>query len=373
MAVSTPVEALPLTAFAPLQPPEAAQELALVELQVSVAEVPVPIIVGLAVSVTAGAGGVWLTVTIAVAALVPPAPVQLSEKFVVAVSAPVEVLPLTAFTPLQPPEATQEVALVELQVSVAAVPVPIIVGLAVSVTAGAGGVWLTVTVAAAALVPPAPVQLSEKFVVAVSAPVEVLPLVDFTPLQPPEAAQEVAFVELHERVAVLPLVRLAGFARSDTVGAGAVPAVTVTDVVALPLPPAPVQDRLKLVVAANAPVALLPLVATVPLQPPEAVHDVALVELQLRVAALPEAMLVGDALSATVGAATAALLEPPPQEASTRHAPTATAVTTNRLTDTVQCEVFICGQFSDVGAHKYAGKEFVFAKCLSAVIQRLSN
>jgi hypothetical protein len=169
----------------------------------------------------------------------------------------------------------------------------------------------------------------------------VLPLVDFTPLQPPEAAQEVAFVELQVRIAVVPLARLAGFALSVTTGAGAVPVVTVTDVAALLLPPAPVQDSVKFVVAVSAPVGLLPLVATVPLQPPEAVHDVAFVELQLRVEVLPEAMLVGDALSDTVGATTAAL-EPPPQAARTRHAPPVTAVATKRLQGTAQYEVFIC-------------------------------
>jgi hypothetical protein len=78
---------------------------------------------------------------------------------VIAVSAPVEVLPLVALAPLQPPEAVHEVACVELQASMAAVPVPIIIGLAVSVTVGAGGV--TVTVAVAEVVPPAPVQASE--------------------------------------------------------------------------------------------------------------------------------------------------------------------------------------------------------------------
>ena len=164
---------------------------------------------------------------------------------------------------------------------------------------------------------------------------------DFTPLQPPEAAQEVAFVELQVRVAVAPLVRLAGFARSVTTGAGALPVVTVTDVAALLLPPAPIQDSVKFVVAVNAPVGLLPLVASVPLQPPDAVHDVAFVELQLRVEALPEAMLVGDAVSDTVGATTAAL-EPPPQAARTRHAPPVTAVATKRLRGTFKHDVFIC-------------------------------
>ena len=52
--------------------------------------------------------------------------------------------------------------------------------------------------------------------------------------------QEVAFVALQVSVAALPLARLGGFALSVTPGAGVLPATT-TDVVALLLPPAPVQ------------------------------------------------------------------------------------------------------------------------------------
>jgi hypothetical protein len=73
------------------------------------------------------------------------------------------------------------------------------------------------------------------------APVEVLPLVGLVPLQPPEAVQEVAFVVLQTRVAALPLVMLAGLALRVTAGAGAGAVVTVTDVVASLLPPAPLQ------------------------------------------------------------------------------------------------------------------------------------
>jgi hypothetical protein len=49
-------------------------------------------------------------------------------------------------------------------------------------------------------------------------------------------------------------------------------------------------------------VVVLPLVALVPLQPPEAVHEVALVLLQVRVEVPPDATLVGFAVSFTVGA-----------------------------------------------------------------------
>jgi hypothetical protein len=58
------------------------------------------------------------------------------------------------------------------------------------------------------------------------------------------------------------------------------------------------------VVALRAPVKTLPLVPRVPLQPAEAVHEVAFVELQASVAALPGATLAGFAVSVTVGAGT---------------------------------------------------------------------
>ena len=65
-----------------------------------------------------------------------------------------------AFAPANvPPVPVQEVALVELQVSVDAAPLATEVGFAVNVTVGAG---TTVTVAVATLlVPPVPVQVSE--------------------------------------------------------------------------------------------------------------------------------------------------------------------------------------------------------------------
>ena len=58
----------------------------------------------------------------------------------VAVSAPVETLPLVALVPLQPPDAVHEVALVVLQVSVEVPPLAILARFAASVTVGSGGV-----------------------------------------------------------------------------------------------------------------------------------------------------------------------------------------------------------------------------------------
>jgi hypothetical protein len=155
---------------------------------------------------------------------------------VVAVSAGVLWVPLMVLAPLQPPEAVHDVALVELHVNVDAAPLATEVGFAVNVTVGAG---TTVTVAVATLlVPPAPVQVSEKDVVAARAPVLCVPLIDLAPLQPPEAVHEVAFVEFHVSVEALPLAREAGFAASVTVG---VPGTVTVAVATLLVPPTPVQ------------------------------------------------------------------------------------------------------------------------------------
>ena len=141
-----------------------------------------------------------------------------------------------ALVPLQPPEAVHEVALVELHVSVEAPPLATEVGFAVRVTVGAG---TTVTVAVTTLLlPPVPVHAKEYEAVDVSAPVLCVPLVALMPPQFPDAAHEVAFVELHVSVEAPPLATEVGFTVNVTVGAGA----TVTVAVAILLvPPVPVQ------------------------------------------------------------------------------------------------------------------------------------
>jgi hypothetical protein len=253
VAARAPVLRLPLVAGnAPLQPPEAAQAVALVELQLSVDVPPGATMVGLAAKVAVGAA--W-TVTVAVAAaLVPPGPLQVSEYDVVAARAPVLRLPLVVGNvPFQPPpEAVQAVALVELQVSVDVPPEATVVGLAVKVAVGATGAVTETVAAAAALLPPGPLQVSEYDVVAVSAPVPRLPLVvGNVPLQPPEAVQAVALVELQVSVDVPPGATTVGLAVKVAVGAGS----TVTVAVAAALvPPGPVQLSEYDVVAVSAPV-----------------------------------------------------------------------------------------------------------------------
>ncbi len=83
MAVSAAVVWLPLTARLPLQPPDAAHDVALMAFQASVVVPPLAMAEGVAVRVTAGDGG-WpvtaVTVTVAeFGALVPPLPVHVIE------------------------------------------------------------------------------------------------------------------------------------------------------------------------------------------------------------------------------------------------------------------------------------------------------
>ena len=67
--------------------------------------------------------------------------------------------PLVVWLPLQPPEATQDVALVEDQERVELVPLAIVLGLALKLT-DAVGVAVTVTVEDCTARPPAPSQTS---------------------------------------------------------------------------------------------------------------------------------------------------------------------------------------------------------------------
>jgi len=80
--------------------------------------------------------GVPVTVTVVDALAVPVVPVQERLNVRVLVSPPVEALPETALAPDQPPEAVQEVALVEDQASVDDPPLVTDVGFAASDTVG---------------------------------------------------------------------------------------------------------------------------------------------------------------------------------------------------------------------------------------------
>lgn len=108
-----------------------------------------------------------------------------------------------------------------------------------------------------------------------------------------------ALVEDQVRVDVPPWATLLGLAAIETLG-GAADTVTVADCDAEP--PAPVQVRVNFVVAVSVGVVSEPAVASEPLQPPEAVQAVALVDDQVRADVAPLFTVVGFAVKVTAGA-----------------------------------------------------------------------
>ena len=174
-----------------------------------------------------------------------------------------------------------------------------------TVGGGNGGGGDAVIVTELDAVPPPPVHVSVKPVVTAKAPVASEPFVARAPLQPPLAVHAVALLDDQTRVDVSPAATLAGLADSDTVGDGDGDGdgdtVATTEIVLDPVPPSPVHDSVKLVVADRAPVPAEPLVARAPLQPPLAVHAVALLDDQTRVDPSPTTILAGFADSDTVG------------------------------------------------------------------------
>jgi hypothetical protein len=203
--------------------------------------------------------------------------------------------PLVALVPDQAPDAAQEVALMADQVRVALPPRAIVLGLADKLTVGAGA--LTETVADCVALPPAPVQVSAYVVLAVIALLDCEPLIALLPDQPPEAVQAVVLVDDQVSVVVAPLLTVLGAAERLTVGAGVL-TDTVADCVALP--PVPVQVSPKVSLALIAPVDCEPLTALLPDHAPEALHEVALADDQVKVELAPFATVLGLALMLTV-------------------------------------------------------------------------
>ena len=151
-------------------------------------------------------------------------------------------VPLVVLVPLQPPEAVQEVVFVLDQVSVAEPLEATEEGETVRVTVGVGGVTVTVTLDEG-FAPLAPVQVSVNVVVVVSAVTDWLPDAPLVPDQPPEAEQEVVFVDIQSSVTGPPKLTDVLEVLSDTVGGsgsggGALTAMTAF---ADPLPTAPLQ------------------------------------------------------------------------------------------------------------------------------------
>jgi hypothetical protein len=143
-----------------------------------------------------------------------------------------------------------------------------------------------------------PLQLSEYEVAVAKAPVLWLPLRPTEPLQAPLAVQDVALLEVHVNVERPPAATTGGDAVNVTVGTGRMVTVATRGAAT---PPGPAQESEYAVATVNGPVLWLPLAASVPLQPPEALHEVALVELHVSSEAFPEATAVGVAASVAVG------------------------------------------------------------------------
>jgi hypothetical protein len=102
-------------------------------------------------------------------------------------------------------------------------------------------------------------------------------------------------------VKAVPFVLLVGAAQ-ERVAVPVVAGVTLTVVLCEAEPPAPVQAKVYLVAAVRGAVLCEPLIASVPLQPPEAVHEVALLDDQLSVDDAPLATVLGVAVRVTDGA-----------------------------------------------------------------------
>lgn len=206
--------------------------------------------------------------------------------------------PLKGLTPDQAPVALQEVAFVDDQVSVAALPLAMVLGLALKLTV-APGCALTVTVADCAALPPAPLQLKVYVALAVRVPVDCEPLTGLLPDHAPEAEHEVALIADQFNVALLPLAIALGPTLKMILGAGD---FTVTVAVCTALPPAPVQVKMYVALAARTPVDCEPLSGLLPDQAPEAEHDVAFAADQLSVELVPLVIVLGPTLRLTDGA-----------------------------------------------------------------------
>jgi len=116
----------------------------------------------------------------------------------------------------------------------------------------------------------------------------------------PNARHTVALLADQERVDPAPALTVLGSTVKVICGASGA-TVTVTDWVADP--PGPEQVSSNSVVRARAPVDHVPLVATAPLQPPEAVHEVAFSESHRKRDVPPVDTVVGNAARVTPGAA----------------------------------------------------------------------
>ena len=134
---------------------------------------------------------------------------------------------------------------------------------------------------------------------AVIDPVDRDPLIPLAPLHAPDAEHAVALLLDQVSVEALPEFTVLGLAWSVITG-GAFVTVTVADCMAEP--PAPVHVSSYSVVLVSVPVDQVPVSATGPCHPPDAVHAEAPRAFQVRVALPPSAIVVCDAARVTTGA-----------------------------------------------------------------------
>jgi hypothetical protein len=159
---------------------------------------------------------------------------------------------------------------------------------------------VTETVCESLAVPPAPVQVSVNvFAAAVRATLVVDPDIAWLPLHAPLATHDVAFDDVQDKTLVAPLGTSVGNAEREMVGIGG--AVTETETVRESEPPAPVQVSVKFESDASACVVSIPLSALVPLQLPDAEHDVASLDAHINVAEPPVRTAVGETDRVTDG------------------------------------------------------------------------
>jgi hypothetical protein len=219
---------------------------------------------------------------------------------VFAVSAPVVSVPDAPRAPDQPPLAVHDVVFVLVQVRVEAPPEATDVGEALSVSVGAGAEPTTMETLRFTE-PPAPVQVNVYVASALSGPTVAEPNVARLPDQAPLAVHDVAFALVHESRELPPNATLVGDALNDRLGAGIDCAVTVT--LSDALPPSPVHVSVNVVAVSIAPVDAEPTVGLEPVQPPLAMHDVALALVHDSVVDCPCTTVALLAVRSTVGAA----------------------------------------------------------------------
>lgn len=235
---------------------------------------------------------------------VPPDPVQVKVKVEVALTGPTTALPEVARLPDHAPDAEQDEASVEDQVSVTFAPASTLASLALreTVGSGSGSTAFTVTLTAVSVTPPVPLQLIENVVFAFSGPTASLPDTALEPDHPPAALQLVALADDHVSVTLSPASIVEALALKLTVGSGSgIGAATSIDTDEAAVPPCPEQVNVNVVSAFKGPTTWLPDVAWVPLQPPDAVQLVAFVDDHVSVALSPESTALALDVRLTLG------------------------------------------------------------------------